>query len=614
VTTRETFGHIPKPQVVDLEVLSPDEAIELLTNAVRERIPGDRRLDETPKFARRTAELCDHLPLALQIVAALLADEPDRPISEVVDELASEEDRLNSLEYGSNLSVRAAFALSYKRLPDDLRRLFRLMSVIPGGDIGVVAAGWLISASHTAVRPQLMALVRSHLVRQHVRNRWSMHDLIRLYSAELSASEPEDADRALKSVVARYLLGVGAAVDWLTGVPDERGRRLLPSPQHAAAWFDAERTTAIAIMMTLGKRSDYRDLIVAFAAALGEILGTQRHWLSEFHDVAVVGASLVPDAQDRHYAACVLNHYGSALRRMGQFNDALKAYQRAVEVAEDAADFGVADAARSNMGNVYLEQGRDIDEVLEIYWADVRTCRESEPPDRPGEAIALANIGAALSMAERFTDAVPPLRDAIAINRELGHKPGIASAAKNLGGTLSRLGLEEDDRQRCEEAIGLLQEAAEIYRARGNVSGWADVTNNLGQTQCQIRQFAEGIPNIEAALQYFEGSGETVLAARIGENLQTYRQEATTQRPWSAAELANYRYRFTNISGGRLVAVTIDPYGATVIEVEGSPDPHVVPAPIGDGGSFVAVIRGTGGIIRATRVPSMTNVTMQLRL
>ena len=58
-----------------------------------------------PEATKRLTELCDHLPLALQIVAALLADEPDRPIVELVDELASEEDRLNSLDYDTDLSV-----------------------------------------------------------------------------------------------------------------------------------------------------------------------------------------------------------------------------------------------------------------------------------------------------------------------------------------------------------------------------------------------------------------------------------------------------------------------------------------------------------------------------
>ncbi|CDM77200.1 Regulatory protein AfsR [Mycobacterium marinum] len=609
ITTRETFGRIPKPQVIDVDVMGSDEAVELLIIAVRARNPDDGRLPKAPQVALRLAELCDHLPLALQIVAALLADEPDRPIVELVEELASEEDRLNSLDYGTDLSVRAAVALSYKRLPDNLKRLFRLLSVVPGGDVGLVAAGWLISASHTAVRPQLMALVRSHLIQQHVRNRWSMHDLIRLYSAELSAEQREDTEQALKVIVVKYLLGVGAAADWLTGVPNDNNRKFFPTAHHAAAWFEEERTTAIAIVLAVAKRPEpeYRELMLALAVGLGEILGSQQHWLKEFHDVAVVGASLVPEAQNRHYAACVLNHYGSALRKMRQYDDALEAFRRATEVAEEAGLDGVAVAARTNMGNVYLDQGRHVDEVVEIYWDDVRACRESDPPDRRGEATALNNIGGALGKAERYSDALSPLRQAIVICRDLDDKLGIASAGKNLGAVLGRLARIENNQTYLDEAIEVLQEAAEIYRERGNVSGWAETANNLGQTQCQIRRFAEGIPNLEAALDYFARSGQTELASQVREDLESYRLDAVAARPWSAIPLGANRYRFTNTSGGRLAMITLMPFGATQVEVEDSPEPHVVPAPVDAGASFVAVVRGRGVHITATAVPSMAH-------
>ena len=609
VTTRETFGRIPKPQVVDVDVMGSNEAVELLTSAVRTHNPDDGRLTQAPQVTLRLAELCDHLPLALQIVAALLADEPDRPIAELVEELASEEDRLNSLDYGTDLSVRAAFALSYKRLPDTLKRLFRLLSVVPGGDVGLVAAGWLISASHTAVRPQLMALVRSHLIQQHVRNRWSMHDLIRLYSAELCAEQPEDAERALKVIVVKYLLGVGAAADWLTGVPNDNNRKFFPTAQHATAWFEEERTTAIAIVLAVAKRpeTEYRELMLALAVGLGEILGSQRHWLREFHDVAVVGGSLVAEAQNRQYAACVLNHYGSALRKIRQFDDALDAFRRAAEVAVEAGVDGVAVAARTNMGNVYLDQGRDVDEVIEIYWDDIRACRASDPPDRSGEAMALNNIGGALAKAERYAEAISPLREAVSICRDVDDKPGIATAGKNLGAVLGRLARIENIQTYLDEAIELLEEAAAIYRERGNVSGWAETVNNLGQTQCQIRRFAEGIPNLEAALDYFERSGQTVLAGQVREDVESYRLDAAAGRPWSAIPLGANRYRFTNASGGRLAMITLTPFGATHAEVEGSPEPHTVPTPVDAGASFVAVVRGEGVRITATELPSMTH-------
>ena len=45
VTTRETFGHIPKPQVVDVDVMSSDEAVELLISSARARNPADGRPD-----------------------------------------------------------------------------------------------------------------------------------------------------------------------------------------------------------------------------------------------------------------------------------------------------------------------------------------------------------------------------------------------------------------------------------------------------------------------------------------------------------------------------------------------------------------------------------------
>ncbi|WP_273735410.1 tetratricopeptide repeat protein [Mycolicibacterium septicum] len=611
VTTRETFAHIPKPQVVDVDAMTSDEAVELLISAVHARNPDDGRLAQAPQATRQLAGLCDHLPLALQIVAALLADEPNRPIAEVVEELASEEDRLNSLDYGTELSVRAAFEMSYRRLPDNLKRLFRLLSVVPGGDVGLVAASWLISATPTAVRPQLMALVRSHLIQQHVRNRWSMHDLIRLYSAEMSAERPDDAERALKEIVVRYLLGVGAAADWLTGVPNDNNRRFFPTAQHAAAWFEEERTTAIAIVLAVAKRSEpeYRELMLAFAVGLCEVLGSQRHWLKEFHDVAVVGASLVPEAQNRHYAACVLNHYGSALRQMRQFDDALEALRRAAQVAEEAGDVGVANAARTNMGNVYLDQGRDVDEVLEIYWEDVRACQQSDPPDRRGEAVALGNIGGALGKAERYAEALSPLRDAIAICRDLDDKPGIASAGKNLGAVLGRQARIENNQEYLDEAIEVLQEAAGIYRERGNLSGWAETVNNLGQTQCQIRRFAEGIPNLEAAVDYFEQSGQSELAGQVRQDLHSYRLEAAAgRRPWSAIPLGANRYRFTNTSDERLAMITVTPFGATQVEVEDSPGPHVVPKPVDAGASFIAVVRGRGVRITATAVPSMVHI------
>ena len=214
VTTRETFPRHPNRHDIDVHVLAIDEAVELLARAIQ--VGDDLRIDSDPGASALLAELCDHLPLALQIVAALVADEPSRPIRDFAAELQEEEHRLDNLHYDDRLSVRAALTLSYKRLPDQLQRLFRLMSQVPGGDLSLDAGRWLIDASASAVRPQLMAMVRSHLIQQHVSDRWSMHDLVRLFAAEMATVDPDDADRALRSVVEHYRAGVSMAFEWLT--------------------------------------------------------------------------------------------------------------------------------------------------------------------------------------------------------------------------------------------------------------------------------------------------------------------------------------------------------------------------------------------------------------
>jgi tetratricopeptide (TPR) repeat protein len=452
VTTRETFGHIAKRQVVDVDLMSIDEAVLLVTASARDRNPEDRRFDQVD-MVEELAVLCDRLPLALQIVAALLADEPDRPIAELVSELASEEDRLNGLDYTGDLSVRAALALSYRRLPEDLKRLFRLLSLVPGGDVGWDAAAVLIRASGAAVRQQLMVLVRCHLVQQHVRNRWSMHDLVRLYSAEQSASHhADDAETAFQRLVLRYLVGLAAAAEWLTAVVSEKSRILFPSPERAAAWFHAEHSTATAILLSIVGRMDYREHAIVIGVSLGELLKQQKHWLHEFHDVAAVTASLAAHVQSQWMASCALNNYGSALRMLGDFDGALRLFQRAVQLNEERGDVNAASSSRCNIANVRLDQGR-VDDALGVYWQDVRICRESDPPHPYNEAGTLNNIGGALLKAERFEEAVPPLRQALAIRRDLDDQPGIASSLLNLGAALLRLGEEPNSRDLLEEAL-----------------------------------------------------------------------------------------------------------------------------------------------------------------
>ncbi|MGH8917903.1 MAG: AAA family ATPase, partial [Actinomycetes bacterium] len=75
ITSRLALGELPGARRLEVDVLASELAVELLGA----RRPGDTRLGADPAAAAALVRLCGHLPLALRIIAVLLADDPARP-------------------------------------------------------------------------------------------------------------------------------------------------------------------------------------------------------------------------------------------------------------------------------------------------------------------------------------------------------------------------------------------------------------------------------------------------------------------------------------------------------------------------------------------------------
>ena len=509
VTTRDTFPHDRSRLSIELDVLPIGDAVDLLKQEIQ--IDGDLRIESDLEASERLAELCDRLPLALQIIASLIVDEPSRPICEFESELLAEEHRLDALHYDDRLSVRAALALSYRRLPDKLQRLFRLLSQVPGGDVGLDAARWLIDADAAMVRPQLMALVRSHLVQQHVANRWSMHDLVRIFATEMASQDPEDADRALKNVVHRYGAAVVMAFEWLTAVASERTRKVFETPAQAARWFEAERATAISIVTTIADRDGYENFLLEFGVALGDLLSSQAHWRGDFHDVAATTASVATRVPPQLVAASALSNFGTSLRMQRKYDESHKAFEEAVAMYEALGDFDRASGARSNIGNLLQEQDR-LNDAIAIYRQDLRQCPpETHPHPAAG---TLTNLGAVLVKAGRAGEGVTQLLTAVGLRRKLDDRPGLASTLRNLGAAYIALSESTRDVRTARKAVPVLAEALEISNSLLDAKGRADAANNLAVALCSLRQFEQGIALFDEALQYYDQTGQVDQAAR----------------------------------------------------------------------------------------------------
>ena len=85
-------------------------------------------------------------------------------------------DRLELMR-AENLSVAAAFDLSYQNLTAGQRQLFRRLGLHPGPDIDTYAAAALNGTSLAAARRHLEDLYNQHLISEPAPGRYRLHDL-----------------------------------------------------------------------------------------------------------------------------------------------------------------------------------------------------------------------------------------------------------------------------------------------------------------------------------------------------------------------------------------------------------------------------------------------------
>jgi hypothetical protein len=119
-----------------------------------------------------------HLPLAIGMVASQLRHHPAWTAAELTADLAAARDRL-ALMRAENVSVGAAFDLSYQDLTAGQQRLFRRLGLIPGPDFDAYASAALDGTSLGRARRDLDELYDQHFARGTCTRPPPLHDLLR---------------------------------------------------------------------------------------------------------------------------------------------------------------------------------------------------------------------------------------------------------------------------------------------------------------------------------------------------------------------------------------------------------------------------------------------------
>ncbi|MEV0321049.1 tetratricopeptide repeat protein [Streptomyces sp. NPDC050658] len=427
VTSRHTLGDLPGSRIVDIGVLEPDEAAALITRTLRVRRPDDDRVRDEPDAVRDLADLCGHLPLALAVVASILAGDPDQSVGELAAALRDRATRLEELAYGDRPSVAAAFELSYARLAPDEARTFRLLSLNLGQQVSVAAAAALTGASLPRARRQLRALRDAHMIEPGEPRGWvRFHDLLRLFAERRRREEDDGA-------------GVGAAVDGLL------------------AHYRDSAQDAVERLVTAA-RAGSRD------EATEEWLDTER--------LNLRAALQLAQQHGRTGVVLPLAHNVSwFLRRRQDWAAGLEVCDMAVRFARSGTDPAQRALALYNKGD-FLKHKQDYGRALAAFTAALDGYRELA--DRAGEARTLHSMGTAARRAGRYADAARHYSAALPLFRELDDRQTTGHTLFNLGNTARGQG----DQKGAEDWFG---HALDAYRQVGNEIGRARTLQHLGR-------------------------------------------------------------------------------------------------------------------------------------
>ncbi|MDI1463162.1 BTAD domain-containing putative transcriptional regulator [Catellatospora sp. KI3] len=477
---------------VTLGVLTAAESREVLARRL-----GPLRLAAEPDAVAEIVARCAGLPLALRVVAARAALQPDFPLRRIAGDLGEGEvlDALGADD--SATDPRSVLSWSYRLLSAPAARLFRLLGLHPGPDWTLDAAAAAAGVPVDQARRSTAELVGAHLVVQHQPGRYTCHDLLRAYAAELATTEPDDRRQAARQRLLDHYLHTAFAADRLllagrrpielaspgAGVPV----RSFDDIEQAQAWLDAEHAV----------------LVGAVAAA--------ESWGCDVH-VRQLAWSLA-----------------TYLQRRGHWRDWTATQEAAVRAARRLGDrAGQADTHRG-LGRALALLGRHDGAMAQL---DAALALFVELADPVGQTDTHLGMSWVRERQTRLPEAVSHARQALALSTADGYVRGQASALNSLGWYHTVLGDHEQALSCCEQSLAL-------HRRGGDLRGQAEALDSAGYAHLRLGRHERAVDCYGQALELFRRLGDRYLEAymldRIGDGHAEAGAAVEAARCWRAA-------------------------------------------------------------------------------
>lgn len=192
-------------------------------------------------------------------------------------------------------------------------------------------------------------------------------------------------------------------------------------------------------------------------------------------------------------------NYGNVHRKLGDFNKAIEAYLKGLQISQAANDGNGIARSFNGLGIAYSLLG-NYDKSLESFLSSLKAYEQYE--DKTGTADALNNLGIHHFYLENFDMALEYYLMALDIRREIGDIDDIAASLNNIGSVYSELG-------KTDSALQYFLEALKIWEEHGN-------NDLIFALQINIGILYSDLNDHHKAMEYYQEGLD--IADKIGDN------------------------------------------------------------------------------------------------
>lgn len=493
ITSRMRMVDLVGAHLVDLDVMSPEEALQLFT-----KIVGAERVAAEREAALDVVAACGFLPLAIRIAASRLAARRTWTVSVLAAKLADERRRLDELQAG-DLAVKATFELGYGQLEPAQARAFRLLGLADGPDISLAAAAAVLDLPVEATEDLLESLVDTSLLESAAPGRYRYHDLVRLYAracAERDEQPPSERATAMSRLLDFYLATTSGV--YAIERPGDRLVDHLEATDHSGLVFNEGAAaldwlyTEAASLLACVQQSDGTDRLrravdLLWAAKDLTESGANSHQYETTARAMCEATRVAGDPRAEGRARTVLT---DVLLVSGRIEQAEEEARLAMELAASAEDATAISWVANNRGLICLHQGRYADGKA-FFDQAIEGLRAAG--NRPFEATSLCNLSRAHLGMGSVAKAVEIAQRGVAIHAEFGRTVRLANSHYAVGIALHRAGRHTEALGHFSEALGILSD----HRQRL----WEGTTHfRIAEVHLAARRPAQAAQHAEQAL------------------------------------------------------------------------------------------------------------------